>query len=162
MRRAFPKRNGVPKTAYPKNPFITGNVEFDNRLQKQTHVNWWIRYPKLMADQNASSGNDLYEDYYISIYVPMTTGHTHGILVGSGAEMQDSGREHKANIVPKLYSSIVLGDLFAHEITKNSFSVESGDGDGTWGDNPEMTPANNVLKTQVTATIQIKNADAGA
>ena len=116
----------------------------------------------IMADQNASSGNELYEDYYISIYVPMTTGHTHGILVGSGAEMQDSGREHKANIVPKLYSSIVLGDLFAHEITENSFSVESGDGHETWGDNPEMTPANNVLKTQVTATIQIKNADAGA
>ena len=104
----------------------------------------------------------LYEDYYISMYVPKVgDGNTHGVLFASGNEMSHTvGSDvYKANIEPKLYSLVVLGDLFEHHIT--SYSVASGDGI-TFDDNQEMTGTNNVIKTYVTATVQIKNQSAGS
>lgn len=122
----------------------------------------------ILADPGASSTeaehtNDLYEDYYISIYVPKEEGKTHSVLFGCGNSMTHTIGEdvYKANIEAKLYSLVILGDLFIHKITAQSFSVESGDGE-TYDDNPEMTATNNVLKTQVTATVQIKDQSAGA
>lgn len=120
---------------------------------------------KIMASAEATSTaeghtNDLYEDYYISIYVPKKEGYTHSIIVGCESEMACTGRDDKANIISKLYSRVVLGDLFNHRIVENSFVVDSGDGN-TYGDSREMTAANHVLKTQVTATVQIKDKNAG-
>ena len=119
---------------------------------------------KIMASAEATSTaeghtNDLYEDYYISIYVPKQEGYTHSIIVGCGTEMSCTGRDDKANITPKLYSRVVLGDLFTHSV-EQSFIVVSGDGT-TYSDSAEMTAANHVLKTQVTATVQIKDRNAG-
>ncbi|MGN0421027.1 MAG: hypothetical protein ACI4E4_11370 [Acetatifactor sp.] len=121
---------------------------------------------RIMASAEATSTaeghtNDLYEDYYISMYVPKAgEGYTHSIIVGCGTEMSCTGRDDKANITPKLYSRVVLGDLFTHTIATQSFIVDSGDG-STYSDSPEMTAANHVLKTQVTATVQIKDRNAG-
>lgn len=124
----------------------------------------------ILADQGAwGSGeghtNDLYEDYYLSIYVPnVTDGQTNGVRIDSGTLMTHTGggETRKANIDRKLASYLVLGDLFTHSITNNSFTVTSGDGDTLWDDNREMTGVNKVLKTEVTATVQIKNLTAGA
>ena len=123
------------------------------------------RLSAIMASAEATSTaeghtDDLYEDYYISIYVPKQEGYTHSIIVGCGSEMLCTGRDDKANIIPKLYSRIVLGDLFTHSIVEKSFTVDSGDGT-TYGDSREMTAANHVLKTNVTATVQIKDKNAG-
>lgn len=122
----------------------------------------------ILADSGASSTeaghtNELYEDYYISMYVPKSNDYTHSVLFGCGTSMTHTIEEevYKANIEAKLYSLVILGDLFIHNITGQSFSVDSGDG-ATYGDNPEMTATNNVLKTEVTATVQIKNRSAGA
>ncbi len=121
---------------------------------------------KIMASAEATSTaeghtNDLYEDYYISMYVPKAEGgYTHSIIVGCGTEMSCTGRDDKANITSRLYSRVVLGDLFTHTIVAQSFIVDSGDG-STYGDSAEMTAANHVLKTQVTATVQIKDTKAG-
>ena len=109
--------------------------------------------------------NELYEDYYISIYVPnVDEGQTHGIDINSGTLMTytDGADVHKANIVSRLHSYVVLGDLFNHSITEESFVVTSGDGADQWDDNTEMNGVNKVLKTEVTATVQIKNLSAGA
>ena len=120
---------------------------------------------RIMASAEAASTaeghtNDLYEDYYISMYVPKAgEGYTHSIIVGCGTEMSCTGRDDKANITPKLYSRVVLGDLFTHSV-EQSFIVVSGDGT-TYSDSAEMTAANHVLKTQVTATVQIKDRNAG-
>lgn len=122
-------------------------------------------FSKIMASAEAASTaeghtNDLYEDYYISMYVPKAgEGYTHSIIVGCGTEMSCTGRDDKANITPKLYSRVVLGDLFTHSV-EQSFIVVSGDGT-TYSDSAEMTAANHVLKTQVTATVQIKDRNAG-
>ena len=119
---------------------------------------------KIMESAEATSTaeghtNDLYEDYYISMYVPKAgEGYTHSIIVGCGSEMACTGRDDKANITSKLYSRVVLGDLFTHSI--KSFTVESSDGT-TYRDNPEMTAANHILRTKVTATVQIKDRNAG-
>lgn len=117
----------------------------------------------ILASKEASSTseghtNDLYEDYYISMYVPKNEGDTHSIVVGCKTEMSCTGREDKANITPKLYSRVVLGDLFLHSI--DLFDVKSGDGT-TFGDSREMTSANRYLRTNVTATVQIKDKNAG-
>lgn len=104
--------------------------------------------------------NDLYEDYYISIYVPKNEGYTHSIMIGCGSEMTCTGRDDKANINPILYSRIVLGDLFNHTIVERSFDVKSGDGT-TFGDDPKMNATNHYLKTEVTAKVQIKDVNAG-
>lgn len=117
----------------------------------------------ILASKEASSTseghtNDLYEDYYISMYVPKKEGDTHSIVVGCKTEMSCTGREDKANINPKLYSRVVLGDLFTHSIV--NFDVVSGDGT-TYGHSLEMTSANRFLKTNVTATVQIKDKNAG-
>ena len=119
---------------------------------------------KIMASAEATSAaeghtNDLYEDYYISIYVPKNEGYTHSIIVGCGTEMSCTGRDDKANITSRLYSRVVLGDLFTHSV-EQSFIVVSGDGT-TYSDSAEMTATNHVLKTQVTATVQIKDRNAG-
>lgn len=123
---------------------------------------------EIYSDPGASSTaaghtNELYEDYYISMYVPMEAGKTHSVQVGSeGIVQMTHTNGSKANIVPKLYSLIILGDLFNHEITENSFIVASGDG-STWAaDSREMTKANSFLRTEVTATVQIKNLSAGS
>ncbi len=121
---------------------------------------------EILADPGAASTaeghtNDLYEDYYISMYVPQTEGETHSIIIESGSVMASAGSEDKANIEPNLYSLVVLGDLFTHEIVDNSFSVCSGDGTH-FGIDREMKPTNNFLKTEVTATVQIKNQSAGS
>ena len=124
----------------------------------------------ILADQEASGTaeghtNELYEDYYISIYVPnLSDGQTHGIEINSDSLMTytSGGNTQKANIDIKLYSYVVLGDLFTHSITQNSFIVTSGDGESLWDDNREMTNVNKVLKTEVTATVQIKNLTAGS
>ena len=122
-------------------------------------------FSKIMASAEAASTaeghtNDLYEDYYISMYVPKAgEGYTHSIIVGCGTEMSCTGRDDKANITPKLYSRVVLGDLFTHSV-EQSFIVVSGDGT-TYSDSAEMTAANHVLKTQVTATVRIKDRNAG-
>ncbi|MCR4794882.1 MAG: hypothetical protein K5898_06905 [Ruminococcus sp.] len=122
----------------------------------------------IYADSGATGTKDgkavLYEDYYISMYVPKAgDGYTHSVLFSSGSEMSHTiGTDvYKANIDSKLFSMVVLGDLFEHEIVANSFSVISGDGT-TFGDSKAMTDTNNVLKTNVTATVQIKNQSAGA
>lgn len=123
----------------------------------------------ILADQGAwgtgeGHTNDLYEDYYISIYVPnKTDGQTHGLRIDSGSLMTTSGgNTQKANIDRKLYSYVVLGDLFTHSITEDSFVVTAGNGDTLWEDNREMTNVNKVLKTDVTATVKIKNLTAGS
>lgn len=116
----------------------------------------------ILADESASSENELYEDYYISMYVPKAgDGYTHNMTIGCGSEMSCTvGTDtYKANIDSILYSRVVLGDLFIHKIT--SFDVKSGDGE-TYGDSKGMTETNKVLKTDVTATVQIKNANAGS
>ena len=124
----------------------------------------------ILADPGASSTvtghtNELYEDYYISMYVPKVVGQTHSVQFGSKniniMTQTDGEEEHKANIDPKLYSLVILGDLFNHTITQNSFIVTSGDG-VTFDDNREMTSVNKVLKTEVTSTVQIKDKSAGS
>ena len=124
----------------------------------------------ILADQGAwgtgeGHTNELYEDYYISIYVPnITAGQTHGVEIKTGSVMTytGGGDTQKANIEKKLNSYLVLGDLFTHSITEHSFVVTSGDGNTQWEDLREMTNVNNVLKTEVTATVQIKNLQAGS
>lgn len=122
----------------------------------------------IYTDSGATGTKDgkavLYEDYYISMYVPKAgDGYTHSVLFSSGSEMSHTiGNDvYKANVDSKLFSMVVLGDLFEHEIVANSISVISGDGT-TFGDSRAMRDANNVLKTNVTATVQIKNQSAGA
>ena len=122
----------------------------------------------IYADSGATGTKDgkavLYEDYYISIYVPKAgDGYTHSVLFSSGSEMSHTiGTDvYKVNIDSKLFSMVVLGDLFEHKIVANSFSVISGDGT-KFGDSKAMTDTNNVLKTNVTATVRIKNQSAGA
>ncbi|MCR5837877.1 MAG: hypothetical protein K6G88_15370 [Lachnospiraceae bacterium] len=122
----------------------------------------------ILADSEASGNgaghtNELYEDYYISMYVPKNEGATHSILFGCEAELAHGSGDGmvKANIDSKLYSLVILGDLFNHSIVERGFEVNSGDG-VTFGDSPEMLPTNNVLKSEVTATVQIKNQSAGA
>ncbi|MBE5958521.1 MAG: hypothetical protein E7254_06625 [Lachnospiraceae bacterium] len=124
----------------------------------------------ILADNSAwgtgsMHSNELYEDYYISMYVPnLSEGQTHSVIIKSGSLMTYTGGSEvqKANIELNLNSLVVLGDLFNHEITTNSFVVTSGDGNSMWDDNREMTSVNKVLKTEVTATVQIKNLSAGA
>lgn len=124
----------------------------------------------IRADSGASGTgeghtNELYEDYYISIYVPnLSSGQTHGVKIDSGLLMTytSGANTQKANIDKKLHSYVVLGDLFTHSIIENGFKVISGDGDTLWADEREMTNVNKVLKTDVTATVQIKNQAAGA
>ncbi|WP_455529000.1 hypothetical protein [Ruminococcus sp.] len=122
----------------------------------------------IYADSGATGTKDgkavLYEDYYISMYVPKADdGYTHSVLFSSGNEMTHHiGNDvYKANIDAKLSSLVVLGDLFEHEIVDNSFSVTSSDG-STDDDAEAMTDTHNILKTDVTATVQIKNKSAGA
>ena len=116
---------------------------------------------EILKDPDAENNNELYEDYYISMYVPKKEGETHSISIGCNSEMSDESGENKANIVPKLFSRVVLGDLFIHKIIKENFVVESGDGID-YPDNEEMTAANNVLKTHVEATVQIKDISAAS
>ncbi len=118
--------------------------EKDNMFTPQT-------LSAILADTNASSGNELYEDYYISMYVP-NTGDAHGIRFGSGTEMTRTGGDNKANIEANLYSFVFLGDLFDHNIT--SFTVAPS--------NAEITNDNNTLTTNVTAKIQLKDTNASA
>ena len=107
----------------------------------------------ILADTSASnaSGTELYEDYYISLYVPKQEGKTHAVLFSSGSEMTHSGGEEKANIESKLWSYVFLGDLFEHEIT--SFTLDSIP--------REITAENNKLTTRVTATVKLKDPNAG-
>lgn len=125
----------------------------------------------ILADPGASNTaeghtNELYEDYYISMYVPKVEGNTHSVHFGSKGISQMTytveGETHKVNIDPKLYSLVILGDLFNHRITANSFMVNSGDGTSWVADNREMNATNDALKTEVTATVQIKNQNAGS
>ena len=118
-------------------------------------------YNNPSANSREGGKDVLYEDYYISMYVPKEEGSTHSITFSSGEPMSHtSGTEvDKANIEPKLYSMVILGDLFEHKI--ESFYVWSGDGN-TWEDNREMTGVNNKLKTNVTATVKLKDLSAGA
>ena len=103
----------------------------------------------IYTDPSASSGNELYEDYYISIYVPNDS-KTHAITFKNVSEMTRTGGSDKANIEADLYSFVVLGDLFNHEIT--SFTVTP--------ENEEITNENNTITSNVTATIQLKDANA--
>lgn len=107
----------------------------------------------ILADTSASnaSGTELYEDYYISLYVPKQEGKTHAVLFSSGTEMHRSGGEEKANIESKLWSYVFLGDLFEHEIT--SFTLDSIP--------RKITAENNKLTTRVTATVKLKDKNAG-
>ena len=117
----------------------------------------------ILADQSTSGDDKLYEDYYISMYVPKAgDGFTHSVTFGCVNDMSHTvGEEvYKSNIDAKLYSRVVLGDLFNHEITR--FEVFSGDG-SAWNDSVEMVSStNNWLRTEVTATVQIKNRNAGS
>lgn len=113
--------------------------------------------PKDLKDIYASSeasnsdNTELYEDYYISLYVPVVEGKTHGILFSSGTEMSYTGEAtaetQKANIESDLWSFVVVGDLFVHNIT--SFTVAPI--------TREITGVNNTITTDVTATVKLKN-----
>ncbi|MCR5478817.1 MAG: hypothetical protein K6F27_03015, partial [Ruminococcus sp.] len=122
----------------------------------------------IRTDPNATGTQDgkqvLYEDYYISMYVPKVEGSTHSVRFSNEqAEMSHvvGDNNFKANITQKLNSMVILGDLFEHKIVENSFEVQSGNGTD-FGVQKKMTGENNVLKTKVKATVQIKNQSAGA
>jgi hypothetical protein len=122
----------------------------------------------IRTDPNATGTQDgkqvLYEDYYISMYVPKVEGLTHSVRFSNEeAEMSHvvGDNTFKANINQKLNSMVILGDLFEHKIVDKSFEVQSGDGTN-FGEQKEMKKENNVLKTKVKATVQIKNQSAGA
>lgn len=144
------------------NSEIPKNTDYTLNLSAFTDESGTPFAPKalsaILADNSASSGNELYEDYYISMYVPKEyvpkeneddpdMGKTHGILFSSGTEMFHTGGEEKANIESNLWSFVVLGDLFEHSI--KSFSVNSKEGAA------EMTADNNKLTTNVIATIKL-------
>ena len=147
---------------YPTNNKIT--LELSSFVDEESESGAHFAPQKLseiLKDPDAENNNELYEDYYISMYVPKKEGETHSISIGCNSEMSDESGENKANIVPKLFSRVVLGDLFIHKIIKENFEVKSGDGID-YPDNEEMTAANNVLKTHVEATVQIKDISAAS
>lgn len=117
----------------------------------------------LLSNQSGQRGNDniVYENYYISMYIPKTEGKTHlvrfesqsplDVDVAAGEEKPENAA--KASVEQKLITYVVAGDLYTHTIER--LSVDSNQ------HNTEMTSANNTLTVETQAKIILNDVNAG-
>ena len=118
----------------------------------------------LLSSQNAVRGDEniVFENYYISMFIPKNEGQTHLVRFESKTPLDvdvAAGEERpanagKASVDQKLVSFVVLGDLYTHKI--NELTVDSNQ------HNTEMTSGNNTLIISTKATITLNDISAGA
>ena len=118
----------------------------------------------LLSNQSGQRGNDniVYENYYISMYIPKIEGQTHLVRFESQSPLDvdvAAGEEKpvnaaKASVEQKLVTYVVAGDLYTHTIEQ--LSVDSN------LHSTEMTSANNTLTIYAQAKIILNDPNAGA
>ena len=117
----------------------------------------------LLSNQSGQRGNDniVYENYYISMYIPKIEGQTHLVRFESQSPLDvdvAAGEEKpanaaKASVEQKLVTYVVAGDLYIHTI--EHLNVKSKQS------KTEMTSANNTLTIDTQAKIILNDVNAG-
>ncbi len=147
--------------AVPKNTSfelsLSDFVDDSNHQFKEQHLN------TLLSNQSGKRGDDniVYENYYISMYIPKKEGQTHLVRFESQSPLDvdvAQGEEKpanaaKASVEQKLVTYVVAGDLYTHTIEQLSVNSKQS--------SPEMTSANNTLTVSTQAKIILNNVNAG-
>lgn len=123
-----------------------------------------IRYFEFVG----SSGNidlvvnePLNEEYYLSLYVPKTTGQADVVQIqpaGMLSAVDSVGNEATGNVIratvsSKLNAALIIGDFYEHTVT--DFKVESK------LNSPIITESNNILTATTISTIELVNDKSG-
>ncbi|WP_298483028.1 hypothetical protein [uncultured Ruminococcus sp.] len=127
------------------------------------HINGTERYFEFAGSSGSIDlvvEEPLCEDYYLSLYVPKTSGQADVVqiqpsgMLGTVSEngTEASGNVIRATVTSKLNAALIIGDFYEHNVT--SFSVTSNQNSNI------ITEANKTLTATTVASINLIDNDA--